>query len=385
MNPHLHPSQEGKLQTLLEMKLPSSEGLGVGFSELTAHDQFNMKKPLLKTNRWLLLILAIPVVVLAWDYEGHRLVNELALLTLPKDFPPFVHSPKAKERIVFLSGEPDRWRNSQDLPFRHATSPDHYIDLEELADYGVTASNLSHFRFEFAGQLATGRASNSRKFPAIDPNKDPARTRSLIGFLPWTITESYSKLKSAFSYLRVYEELGTPDEIENARQNVLYLMGVMGHFVGDAAQPLHTTKHFNGWFGANPHGYTTNRTLHSWIDGGFFQKAGLDRASELQERLRPAQLLASNTAAEKPEDIFPEVMRFILDQHRLVEPLYQLEKEGKLSGEGEAGLQGREFLRGQVIKAGQMLGDLWYSAWKQAGPDTYLREHLLRRKAGKSD
>jgi hypothetical protein len=327
----------------------------------------------------------IPLVVLAWDYDGHRLVNELALLTLPKDFPQFVHSPSAKERIVFLSGEPDRWRNSQDLPFRHASSPDHFLDLEELTDYGLTASTVSHFRYEFTGQLAAGRAGSARKFPASDPAKDPARTRSLIGFLPWTITESYSKLKSAFSYWRVYEELGTSEEIENARQNVLYLMGVMGHFVGDAAQPLHTTKHFNGWVGRNPQGYTTNRTFHSWIDGGFFQKAGLDRASELRARLRPAQLFGKAEASAKPENIFPEVMNFILEQHQLVEPLYRLEKEGQLSGDGKIGLEGGEFLRGQVIKAGQMLGDLWYSAWKQAGPDTYLREHLLRRGRGKGN
>ena len=39
-------------------------------------------------------------------------------------------------------------------------------------------------------------------------------------------------------------------------------MGVMGHYVGDCAQPLHTTKHHNGWVGENPHGYTTWPGLH---------------------------------------------------------------------------------------------------------------------------
>src|SRR5215472_12501525 len=72
----------------------------------------------------------------AWDYEGHRLVNQLALASLPTNFPQFVHAPAAAERIAFLAGEPDRWRNVQDLPLRHANGPDHYIDLEQLADYG---------------------------------------------------------------------------------------------------------------------------------------------------------------------------------------------------------------------------------------------------------
>src|SRR5258706_483831 len=41
----------------------------------------------------------------AWDYEGHRLVNELALASLPKDFPAFVSTTAAQERIAFLAGE----------------------------------------------------------------------------------------------------------------------------------------------------------------------------------------------------------------------------------------------------------------------------------------
>jgi len=47
---------------------------------------------------------------LAWDYEGHRLVNQLALASLPADFPGFVRAPATAERIAFLAGEPDRWR-----------------------------------------------------------------------------------------------------------------------------------------------------------------------------------------------------------------------------------------------------------------------------------
>jgi hypothetical protein len=59
-----------------------------------------------------------------------------------------------------------------------------------------------------------------------------------------------------------------------------------------------------------------------------------------------------------------------------------LEKDGKLNGESETGMSGRSFLGGQLTKAGQMLGDLWYSAWEQAPIDTYLHTQLLRRKSG---
>lgn len=70
----------------------------------------------------------------AWDYEGHQAVNELALASLPKNFGIELTS-NVKERIVFLAGEPDRWRNVPDLPLKHFSGPDHYIDLEDLKNF----------------------------------------------------------------------------------------------------------------------------------------------------------------------------------------------------------------------------------------------------------
>ena len=43
----------------------------------------------------------------AWDYEGHHAVNELALASLPADFPAFALTPEARTRIAFLAGEAD--------------------------------------------------------------------------------------------------------------------------------------------------------------------------------------------------------------------------------------------------------------------------------------
>src|SRR5215469_8879521 len=71
----------------------------------------------------------------AWDYEGHRFVNQLALASLQADFPAFVKTPEASERIAFLGGEPDRWRNTADL--NHFNGPDHYFDADQLVDYGI--------------------------------------------------------------------------------------------------------------------------------------------------------------------------------------------------------------------------------------------------------
>jgi hypothetical protein len=314
----------------------------------------------------------------AWDYEVHRIINQLALASLPTNFPAFVQLPEHRERILFLAGEPDRWRNSPDQPFRHATSPDHFLDVEDLEPCGLSFADLSHFRYDFVAQLARARAAHPERFPAIDPARDGDHTKWLPGFLPWTIAESYARVKSTASCLRAFQADGSAGEVANAQQNLATYMGIMGHYVGDAANPLHTTHHYNGWIGDNPNHYTTNRTFHSWIDGGFLAKRGVD-VPNLLKRVRPARVLVP--AAPAPPDVFPEALQFVRDQHALVEPLYRLDQAGKLSAEGDLRVEGLEFLSGQLLTAAQFLGDLWYTAWLNAPPDSFLKGQLARRRA----
>jgi len=319
---------------------------------------------------------------LAWDYAVHRVVNQLALASLPTNFPAFVRTPAAGERIAFLSGEPDRWRNTPDLPLKHLNNPDHYLDVEELELYGLKPESLPVFRYDFVAHLAITRKASPERFPAPDASQDADHTRQLVGMLPWGLTEYYGKLKSAFSYLKAFEEDGgTPEEIANAQANIIYIMGVMGHLAGDASQPLHTTRHHHGWVGDNPNGYSTSRGIHAWIDAGYFEKTGGPDLPRLRSALRPAQLATLNGRTARPEEIFHACMAFLLEQHRQVEPLYQMEKAGAFSGVGPKGLEGRAFLENQLLKSAQFLGDLWFSAWQQAPPDKFLKGELAKRKA----
>ena len=91
----------------------------------------------------------------AWDYDIHRLVNELALMSLPTNFPAFVQSTENRERIAFLSGEADRWRNTPDLGLKHVNGPDHYIDVEDLEVYGLSMDTLPSLRYDFVAATAS--------------------------------------------------------------------------------------------------------------------------------------------------------------------------------------------------------------------------------------
>ena len=328
-------------------------------------------------------VLLAPVALHAWDYEGHRIVNQRALASLPKDFPAFVREPAAAERIAYLAGEPDRWRNVDPWLRQSGESwTEHFLDLEQLGFAGLDPHTLPSLRYDFALAFAAGRAAHPDKFPAIDPTKNTDHTREWCGFAPWAIAEYVAKLRSAFSYLKAFQDVGgTPEEIANAQADVVYIMGLMGHNVGDCAQPLHTTIHHNGWVGDNPNGYSTWPGFHSWIDGGFVAKAKI-RAADLAPRMAPAEPLPLPAATDGRDPFFVVTMDYLLAQNALVEPLYRLEKAGLL-GHGEQPItpEGRAFVEGQLLTGGTMLGRLWVTAWKTAPVDTFLRTQLAKRLA----
>lgn len=329
------------------------------------------------------LPLAFAAGARAWDYEGHRAINLVALDSLPVDAPAFLRTAEARERIGFLAGEPDRWRNARDKPIRHINQIEHFFDIEDLEPLGMTFGALSQFRYVFVSDLTRARDARADRLPKIDPARDRDGTRAYPGFLPWAIAENYGKLKSGFSYLKAYEEHGgTPEEIAQAKANILYVMGTMGHYVGDACQPLHVTKHFNGWAGDNPNGYTRARTIHSWIDSGFFNKTGGIDAAMIVQRARPAARLstvASDPAGRDP--IFVHVLAYMEAQLPKVEQVYVFEKEGKLNPDKPQSKEGRAFLEDQLLAGAKMLGDLWRTACEDAGPDQFLIAQLQARKA----
>jgi len=328
-------------------------------------------------------VLFAAVTASAWDYTGHRMVNQLALAALPADFPAFVREPANAERIAFLAGEADRWRNVPDLIMKQSGGSwtDHFCDIEYIPAAGLDISKVPSFRYDFILQFAAGRATHLDKFPMIDPAKNTDHTAEWPGFAPWAISEHYARLKSGFSYLKVFEELGTAEEVANARANIVYVMGVMGHFVGDCAQPLHTTIHHNGWIGANPNGYTVWNGFHSWIDGGFVAKAGI-KVAEMMPRVVPAEAMALAPLADGRDAFFVATMDYLIAQNKLVEPLYALEQKGVFKADVAAtSTEGQEFIKARLLTGGQMLARIWVTAWKNAAPDTFLRASLIKRQA----
>lgn len=312
--------------------------------------------------RFLVSIVCICVaapIASAWDAHGHRTVTYLALDGLGPDFPAWLSEAAIRDRIAEQANEPDRWRGSRLKYLAHENSPEHYLDVDLLEQFGLTLRSLPSLRYEYIRALAIAKHVHPDAVAPYDAAKDPERSKEWPGLLPYAIAEQYAKLQSSFNELRILEKLNDPKrahQLLQARENVIYHMGVLSHFVGDAAQPLHTTKHFNGWVGPNPENYTTSDKFHSYIDGRVLEKHNLTYAT-----LRP--LMRYNERVDY-NDPWKDTIEYILETSRRVEPLYRLERDKQLDGE-----PGKQLIAEQLTVGGAMLAAYYTAAYRSSAPD----------------
>jgi hypothetical protein len=283
-----------------------------------------------------------PTCGFAWGNEGHRMINRLAAANLPADVPAFLRSDTAVAEIEYLGPEPDRWRSQSEPELVAAQAPEHFIDLEPADALGP----LPHNRLDFEASVF---ASGQR------PEK--------IGLQPWVANEVWQRLKVA---LREYRRLAAAHEETRAvEQSAIFYAGWLGHYVGDASQPLHTTIEYNGWVGPNPSGYTTDHKIH-WQFEGPFVGANL-HAPEVQPRMTPVQALGG--------DVFDDYVAYLRHSAKYVEKVYQLEKAGGFVGTGTP--ESREFTAERLAAGASMLRDMIYTAWVQSAnpvPDPFAKK-----------
>src|SRR5262249_12046490 len=194
---------------------------------------------------------------LGWNAHGHRTVTMLALDGLAPRAPAGLREPAVAARIAEQSNEPDRWRGVKGASLAHEVHTEHYIDVEDLAGYGLTLQSVPRYRYEFVEAMVKARLEHPEQAPVYDAAADRDHSREWPGFLPFAIEEHYEKLVSSFNTVRILDGLNDPKRaaaLEQARDNVVYEMGILSHFVGDGAQPLHLTRHHHGWVGDNPQG-----------------------------------------------------------------------------------------------------------------------------------
>jgi hypothetical protein len=287
----------------------------------------------------LVCLVAHPPAAHAWGNSGHRLVNKLAASTLPPSVPAFLRSESAVNEIEYLGPEPDRWRSPAEPELNKAQAPEHFIDLEPADAQGPLPRN----RLDFEAKV----------FAAGDrPEK--------IGLQPWEATEVWERLKAA---LREYRNLAAAkQDTRGVEAAALFYAGWLGHYVGDASQPLHTTIQYNGWGGPNPNGYTTEHKIHWQFEGPF-----------VDANLHEPEVRAKMTEPKAIDgDIFDAYVAYLRTTRTYVDRVYQLEKAGGFVGAGTP--ESREFTAERLAAGASMLRDMIYTAWLESAkpvPDPY--------------
>lgn len=305
-----------------------------------------------------LALLLIPGAALGWGAHGHRTITYIALDALGADGPAWLRERAVRDRIAEESNEPDRWRATTMPAMGHENNPDHYIDVDKLGQFGLTLETVPHLRYDYLQAMAVAKHVHPEMVDPYDRRSDPDGSGEWPGFVPHAITEHYAKLRSSFNTLRMLESTNDPrraSQLELAKVNVVHEMGMLSHFVADASQPLHTTKHHHGWVGENPESYTTDKRIHAYIDTDILQVHGFTYDS-LRTEVKFDQAVA---AADPWED----TIRYIARSHAQVEPLYRMEKDKRLVGP-----EGKRFIADRLCDGAAMLGALYRAAWEGSAP-----------------
>ena len=260
-------------------------------------------------------------LAIGWWSGGHETIAEAAAARLPDDVPAFFR--RGGKELAHFSVDPDRWKNRQMNFLRRAEEGNHFLDTEDLDGKPLPATN----RFDAIKLIA-----NELK---KEPNK--------VGMLPYAIMEYYEKLTIGF-----YDYRKTPTNSAIPMKCLVY-GGILAHYTGDAAMPLHATREFDGKRRADR--TVMQKGIHARVDS-FPEKNGI----------MPEEV-CRGLEAKKIDDVWEHVQKSIAESHAQVPKCYEFDAGGAFAKPTE---ESRAFILSRVRAGAQLTLDLWYNAWLQS-------------------
>lgn len=296
------------------------------------------------------MLLITLLFLTSWGFYAHKRINYQAVFSLPPEMLGFY-----KHSSLFLT--------------EHAVDPDkrRYIIPEEAARHYI---DLDHYPEIESRQIAISY------YEAVDLYSED--TLKKHGTVPWTILFNMKKLEQAF--------------LEKDAERILKYSADLGHYIGDAHVPLHTTSNYNGQL-------TNQQGIH-----GLWES----RLPELYYDRYPlwignAQYLAS------PSD---SIWKCIFESHALVDKVLQDERlvsqqmseRKKYTVEHRNGMPVKTYstlfckkynesmdnmVENRLQKAIKFTADCWYTCWVNAGkpelPFVKMRKEKEEKEAGSAE
>lgn len=274
--------------------------------------------------------------VSAWGSKGHAMQARAALRGLPPEVPVFLR--EAEVEMAMLISEPDRWRTSEQPSLTETSGVNHTFKWE------VAPKPLPANRHLFLIELAK------------KGKLDPPHTLRDFGAAPYAIQEWAEMLTGAFRRWRAMPE-STAEERSRKRmheRSILFITGVLGHWVTDTSQPMHASVHVHGWHASvpNPKGYDGTE-LHGRYETKYVDRAiSPDAVVDLTARKEPRLL----------GDWLEEAGKHIAASNSHVEQIYAWDKQAAF-GSGAEPEAAVPFTAARLADGARMLRDFIYTAW----------------------
>lgn len=275
-----------------------------------------------------ILCLLTFIVFSSWGFFAHREINRMAVFSLPPGMMRFY-----KNNINYIT--------------QHAVDADkrRYADTAEAARHYIDADHYGNSPFDTIPQKWSQAVA-----------KYSEKTLKENGIVPWQIERSYYALVKAFQ--------------ERDSAKILRISANLGHYIGDAHVPLHTTANYNGqltgqlgihafWESRLPELYAKN---YDFLTG---------RALFIENPLKEAWSIVAHTYGLKDSVLqiearlnatFPSDQKYnFSDRNGAIIRQYSEE----YSKNYEQALKG--MLEIQMRSSIASVGSFWYSAWVDAG------------------
>src|ERR1700688_2424234 len=191
-----------------------------------------------------IILLTLPSLE-AWGFRGHTVANLAAVEAIGGDGPTFLKAYKAY--IGHLGPIPDTWRSPSEPYLRISEDPNHGWYTESF-DF---MKEIPRSRTEFTLRVYDEYLRVSKS----DPERAKLLNIRYTGLQAYSMMEGYERMKAG---MRLYRQAAgqngnisgrygaiSPlfqgsDQVKNYLANdVAFYMGWLGHYVADAAQPLH--------------------------------------------------------------------------------------------------------------------------------------------------
>lgn len=270
----------------------------------------------------------------SWGFYGHKRINRMAIFTLPPELFSFY-----KANIEFVTEhavDPDKRRYAVE-----GEAPRHYIDIDHYVNDSTDPFTVVPKKWEDA---------------IVKFSQD---TLEAYGIVPWYLDVMTERLAKAFR--------------DKDLDNILRLSADLGHYIGDAHVPLHTTENYNGQLTGQIgiHGFWESRIpeliAEDWdyfVGKAEYVETPLNTAWKIVQESHRALDSVLTFEKELTEEFDTDKKYSFENRGAVIMKVYSIEftkaYNAKLNGMVERRMQ-------QSIHA---VGSFWYSAWIKAGkPD----------------